>query len=439
MDTKKAADALRQLTTGAHKTLTKITPCGSLQARKDKTGGIIFFWRYSIGSFSERVEIGAYNPLIPPKTLTAKDGRYTLAAAIRHAEELAVSHHTSRNDGGYAEIKRQQEAERAAKKAQRESETQATLEALLSDYCARLQSQGKQSYKDVQSIFNLHLIDAFPALAGKPAKTLTSEDIADAMRRLNEAGKQRTANKLRSYISAAFQTAKSASSDASVPVKFKRYQITHNPAADTAPITGGNRADKNPLSLAELRIYWNCIKDVPDTKAALLRLHLLTGGQRIEQLLRLTHADIATDRITLIDSKGAGSTPRLHIVPLTKQAAASLQQAIQPAGEYAFSSDGGNTHIQGSTLNDWAMQFVGTQIEGFTLKRIRSGVETALASARISAEIRGRLQSHGVSGVQSRHYDAYDYMPEKLKALQTIWNKLNQTDEKILRMPPKTA
>ena len=439
MDTKKAADALRHLTAGAHKTLTKSAPCGSLQARKDKAGGIIFFWRYSIGSFSERVEIGTYNPLIPPKTLTAKDGRYTLVAAIRRAEELAVSHHASRGDGGYMEIRRQQEEQRAAKKAQRESETQATLAALLSDYCSRLQSQGKQSYKDAQSIFSLHLIDAFPALAGKPAKAVTSEDIADAMRRLNEAGKQRTANKLRSYISAAFQTAKSASSDASIPVKFKRYQISHNPAADTAPINGGNRADKNPLSLAELRIYWSCIKGVPDKKAALLRLHLLTGGQRIEQLLRLTHTDIAADSITLIDSKGAGGAKRQHIVPLTKQAAASLHQAMQPLGQYAFSSDGGNTRIHTGTLNDWAQALVGTRIEGFTLKRIRSGVETTLASARINAEIRGRLQSHGVSGVQSRHYDAHDYMPEKLEALQTIWNMLNQTDEKILRLPPKTA
>ena len=439
MDTKKAADALRQLTTGTHKTLTKINPCGSLQARKDKTGGIIFFWRYSIGSFSERVEIGAYNPLIPPKTLAAKGGRYTLAAAIRHAEELAATHHASRDDGGYMEVRRQQEEQRAAKKAQRESEQRATLTALLSDYCERLQAQGKQSYKDVQSIFSLHLINAFPALAGKPAKAVTSEDIADAMRLLNEAGKQRTANKLRSYTSAAFQTAKNASSDASVPVKFKRYQITHNPATDTAPITGGNRADKNPLSLAELRIYWNCIKDVPDRKAALLRLHLLTGGQRIEQLLRLTHAGIAPDSVTLIDGKGASGVKRQHVVPLTKQAAAALQQAIQPAGEYAFSSDSGNTHIQGGTLNDWALELVGTQIEGFTLKRIRSGVETALAAARVSAEIRGRLQSHGISGVQSRHYDAHDYAPEKLEALQTIWHMLNDAGGKVLHLPPKTA
>ena len=33
-------------------------------------------------------------------------------------------------------------------------------------------------------------------------------------------------------------------------------------------------------SVAELRAYWRLIADVPGTPAAVLRLHLLTGGQR---------------------------------------------------------------------------------------------------------------------------------------------------------------
>ncbi|MCY1542418.1 hypothetical protein D9M68_781640 [compost metagenome] len=70
------------------------------------------------------------------------------------------------------------------------------------------------------------------------------------------------------------------------------------------------------------------------------------------------------------------------------------------------------------------MDAVGDLIPDFQAKRIRSGVETLLASARVSSEIRGRLQSHGVAGVQARHYDGHDYMTEKLEALKKLYQQL---------------
>lgn len=34
-----------------------------------------------------------------------------------------------------------------------------------------------------------------------------------------------------------------------------------------------------------------------------------------------------------------------------------------------------------------------------------------------SRKVCGYLQSHGLTGVQARHYDGYDYIPEKRHAL----------------------
>lgn len=66
------------------------------------------------------------------------------------------------------------------------------------------------------------------------------------------------------------------------------------------------------------------------------------------------------------------------------------------------------------------VQVVGDAIEGFQLKRVRSGVETLLAANRISREIRGHVQSHGLTGIQVRHYDGHDYMLEKRQALELL-------------------
>ena len=74
-------------------------------------------------------------------------------------------------------------------------------------------------------------------------------------------------------------------------------------------------------------------------------------------------------------------------------------------------------------------------IEDFTPKRVRSTVETVLASRKVSQEHRGRLQSHGVSGVQATHYDAHDYLEEKAEAMQTLYHILTTDGSaKILPM-----
>jgi len=261
---------------------------------------------------------------------------------------------------------------------------------------------------------------------------VTLEQVADAMRVVAEKGQGRTANKLRSYIRAAYQTAILARSKASIPLKFKAYGIRHNPAADTAPDESANRTDKNPLSIAELRTYWDAIKDLPGQRGALLRLHLLTGGQRIEQLVNLLAANVRDDAIILRDGKGRpGHPPRDHTVPLIPSAAQALKDCGLCA-PWALSTDGGKTHIGAVTLAAWAVTAAkAAGLADFKAKRIRSGVETALVSVRIPKEHRGHLQSHGLDGVQHRHYDGWEYFDEKREALETLEHILNRRPTKI--------
>ena len=65
-------------------------------------------------------------------------------------------------------------------------------------------------------------------------------------------------------------------------------------------------------------------------------------------------------------------------------------------------------------------------IHGFKAKRLRSGVETLPAGAGMSKEVQGRLQSHGISGVQARHDDGHDYMLEKREALELLFKLLGR-------------
>ncbi len=193
-----------------------------------------------------------------------------------------------------------------------------------------------------------------------------------------------------------------------------------NPAAQTRRSPQFDRADKRPFSKAELQTYWKLIANRPGPEAAALRLHLLTGGQRVEQFVRLKWADVSDEAVTIFDAKGRpGQGPRAHQIPLLNLARTDLTQ-IKRQGEFAISTTAGKKPISVRTLAGWACDVVGDSIDGFQLKRIRSGVETLLAASGVSREVRGHLQSHGLSGVQARHYDGHDYMAEKGKALDLL-------------------
>ncbi len=70
---------------------------------------------------------------------------------------------------------------------------------------------------------------------------------------------------------------------------------------------------------------------------------------------------------------------------------------------------------------------MGDAIEGFQLKRVRSGEETLLAANRISREIRGHVLSHDLTGIQARHCDGRDYLPEKRRALGVLAREVSDS------------
>ncbi len=391
-----------------------------MQARKLANGAVQLYWRYSHAGKTSREPIGVYDPVAPPKKLQPTQRGYGIAAALEKCRALADVHVERADTGGLQEVKAEKRKTFLAQKAVETEKSTRTLQKLLDAYVAHLKTQGRRSHVDAAQIFKLHITVAWPAVVEAPAVDLTPDQVLDMLRRLIEAGKGRTANKLRSYMRAAYQCAQDVRTTASIPVVFKGFGIVFNPAAQTRRSPQFDRADKRPFSKPELRTYWKLIRDRSGSEAAVLRLHLLSGGQRIEQFVRLRSGDVTDDSVTIFDGKGRpGQGPRPHQIPLLDEARQALA-VLKREGVYAISTTGGKKPISVRTMAGWARAIVGNDIEGFQLKRIRSGVETLLAANGVSRDIRGYLQSHGLTGVQARHYDGHDYMPEKRKALEIL-------------------
>jgi integrase len=257
-------------------------------------------------------------------------------------------------------------------------------------------------------------------------------------------------------VRAAFGAALQASSDPTVHPDLHGFELSGNPAAavPAKPLARFNTARERTLNATELRAFMDVIgmaeclgippstahaKDAPPVVSALNRdvlcLCLLLGGQRLAQLVRLkpAHVDRDESSIVLFDAKGARKQPRSHYLPLTERAMTIVDRHLKRAeGEseeelpYLFTNNG-RVPVRVETLSGVVNEASGYLVrhkrvrEPFQMRDIRRTCETALAAAGVSKDIRAQILSHGLGGVQDRHYDRHQYMDEKRRALE-MWD-----------------
>lgn len=305
-----------------------------------------------------------------------------------------------------------------------------TLGALLEAYVADMRRGGKASARSVERCLYLHVESAWPKLWTKPAATITEDELLDVVAKLANEGKLREAGKLRAYLRAAYAAAVRARRNATAMPELRAMKITHNPAADLETVEGGGGAPRQrALSAVELRAYWRRVCELPEQDRALMTFHLLTGGQRVEQLARLTADDFDSETLAvrLFDGKGRRRVPRIHDVPLIPDALAALETMRGDRGPFLFTITAGATGAAYAVLQHRvtaaceAMMEAGELEKGaFTVGDLRRTVETRLAASGVGLEVRAQLQSHGLGGVQAKHYDRHDYLSEKRAALEKL-------------------
>ena len=96
--------------------------------------------------------------------------------------------------------------------------------------------------------------------------------------------------------------------------------------------------------------------------------------------------------------------------------------------EYLFPSSnrGGfieDKHIFNTTISKAILEYCkdNKKVQKFLARDIRRTVKTLMGKAGIDKAIRDRVQNYSLQDVFSKHYDRYDYLPEKKQALK-VWN-----------------
>ncbi len=252
--------------------------------------------------------------------------------------------------------------------------------------------------------------------------------------------KGRTALKLRSYAGAAYKMSQGASLDPMATSSAHEFGVKINPVA-AVPVTkmaaAFNRAGERALSKEELVNYLGYVAAMEHSLPKLaLQLQIATCGQRMQQLLRIKYADVNGTTVTIYDPKGKRLKPRIHLLPIVpevEEILAALRLINPPTKElgqdtplfYSRRSLVALDSISGDVLKiSDAMLANNLTQQPFRAGDIRRTVETMLAESEtlmISKDTRAQLLSHGLSGVQDRHYDMGTHLPAKTDAMRK-WN-----------------
>lgn len=367
-------------------------------------------------------------------------GVYSTSFGLADARGAARDARQKITEGIDPELEREQTAtkQRADKNAEdlrlREEAKQGSVAQLFDLYVTWLESAGKRSAPEVRRSLDR---DVTPTLgADTKAKDVEPDDIREVLSRIVQQGHLVYANRVRGYMSAAF-TQGIHHDNSPARLDTIQFGLKYNPVTSVPKAIKSEPVGERDLSRSEIRDLWAALTTGDSCTlgvATAVKLMLATG-LRVQEVVeaRWSEIDLEAKRWELPASRTKKA--RAHVVPLNAVAASLLERLKSwSAGSiYLFP----HHHRKGNDLpmawrspNQMLTRLCEDKgWERITARDIRRTVKSRMGEAGISKDLRDRLQGHAMTDVSSKHYDRYDYLPEKTAAA----NQWGMALMKILR------
>jgi len=389
---------------------------GSLLVIKKASGVIEFYYRKtqkSLGLPDIRIKIGNY----PEVTLTeARD------AANKESVRASKNPHHKET----VEIERKIEKAKIAAP----SNQPGTLKELCEAYTKSLRDDGKSSAKNNENYFRLNVFDKHPDIAALPANAVTTEHVVEILTTMAERKVTTALNRTRDALQAAFNFGMRF--DYSPTLRLKdglKFFLETNPVSRIPKEQKFERQLDHVIEPTELNVIWHSAPEyLNPTYSATLRVLICTGMHPTE-LYRLRVSDVnLTEGSMYLKNPKSENMPIL--VPLNTFAQEELRLLIgeRDPSEPLFKARQNfgelpkpcTDTVLGNNVAKFRSKLKG--VEHFTARDFRRTVKTLMGRAGIKKDIRDRLQNHSLGDTSSKHYDRYDYWPEKLAAAK-VWEE----------------
>jgi integrase len=393
---------------------------GALWLLVRPSGKKVFYFVYKLSGKRAMIALGAYSKTNAGKGLTLQQARAkkdTLAAFLIQGLDPK------------AELARIEFEDEQAKRKQNQL---GTVEQLFEGYAANMKANGKKSYAEVIRVLRNDAL----SLLGKntPANQITSHDIKLVLHNMIKRGALVGSNRLRSYLSASFTYGLEHDNDPSTMDASVTYQLERNPVRDVPKAVKNEKPCDRELSQDEIRQLWHGFNSSGSYSSIdhIFKLILATGGQRVSEVSEAKWSEFnLTEGLWEIPASRT-KNGKAHLIPLNHLAMTVLDsiQDHRDASPYLFSHRlDSNKPMPLASISRAANRFTkikSNNFEPFTPRDLRRTCKTRMGELGLSKEIRDRINNHALGDVSSKHYDRYDYLPEKQKALDAWGKRLEQ-------------
>ncbi|WP_283131450.1 tyrosine-type recombinase/integrase [Enterovibrio norvegicus] len=323
---------------------------------------------------------------------------------------------------------------REEESAKREEARKGSLQQLFEAYVAQMAKDGKRTHKAVLVSLVKEVYPIIPP--STKAKDVTAHELKLVLAGMIRRGAKTQSNRVRSYLMAAFNYGLRHDNDPANFIDEAKFGLVFNPMTAIPKQKDAERVGEHYLKIGELL---QVIADLNgeyerfkmgDTIRCLILLCLYTGGQRPYELAASKWEAVDWQQKSLLVSRDLSKNKREHVIPLTETALAVLRQLREANQDSAYIFPhrlNRNEHIRLDSLSQAVTRYREATpfVSSFTPRDIRRTCKTLMGEIGISKSIRDRIQNHALNDVSSKHYDRYEYLPEKRRALESWEQRLN--------------
>lgn len=298
-----------------------------------------------------------------------------------------------------------------------------TFGAMAERYLEEHARRKKRSHAADERNLKKHVL---PKWKNRASASIKRADVIELVEGLIAAGKQTLANRVQSVISSVF----TFGMDAAI--------VEFNPCHRLRK-RGQENVGRRVLADAEIRLFWDGIIEPEAARRTGLglRLALLTGARvgEVAGINRAELSDIAEPANAAWLIPGTRTkNGRDHLIPLSplaREIILELLAMLDASAQFLIPTRSGSRSgpMRSNSLTQAMTTYFASRIAGdsdaaktWRADRpsphdLRRTVETRLASMGTPKEIRDAILNHVTPGVGAKHYNLYDFAPEKRAAL----------------------
>ncbi|WP_084644057.1 tyrosine-type recombinase/integrase [Ferrimonas futtsuensis] len=384
-----------------------------------------YYFTYYLGKAKQAIKLGNV-----PKTAGAPG--MTLSSAFAKAEEYGDLLSNGVDPREYikaqiAELQRREAEERR----------NGSLQQLFDCYAQNMADNGRRTYRRVHRDLVNETAPVFD-LEDK-AKRFKTEHAVEILGRMIDRGAEVQSNRVRAFLHAAFQYGLHHDNDPKRNRNGSLFGLSHNPVSNIPRQKSAERALDRNLSGAELSRLLRDLDDIGHFNRSnrVFFLAMIYTGQRVEEVARLRWEDLDLSKGIWSVHPDRSKVGASYIVPIAPELRDALveQREIAANSALVFPKRNDPTQHIDATTPSQALKRYFTRIqkahaEGergvepwshFTARDLRRTFKTRLGEIGVSKSIRDQLQAHQLGDTSSKHYDRYDYLKEKLAAIN-VWS-----------------